>query len=92
MSRYVVTYLSWLLLAITIWKTVLTGNKYLSAWVIALVGQAGRLAWIAAASAQSCRFHPNVSRSAIGRQRCVRPNASGCATAGPHAVRSVAAG
>ena len=42
----VTTYLPWLLSAITIWMTVMAGNKHPSAWLIGLVAQAGWLLWI----------------------------------------------
>jgi hypothetical protein len=39
-------YLPWLLSAITIWMTVLAGNKHRSAWLIGLCNQALWLVWI----------------------------------------------
>jgi hypothetical protein len=45
-----VDHLPWLLSAITIWMTVLAGNKHPSAWALALVGQAGWLVWIVASA------------------------------------------
>jgi hypothetical protein len=45
-----ITYLPWLLSAITIWMTVLAGNKHPSAWAIGLVNQALWLAWITASA------------------------------------------
>jgi hypothetical protein len=44
----VVTYLPWLLSALTIWMTVRAGDKARSAWVIALVNSALWLVWIVA--------------------------------------------
>lgn len=43
----IVAYLPWLLSLITIWMTVLAGNKHRSAWSIGLVNQALWLLWIA---------------------------------------------
>lgn len=49
MSRQlVVEGLPWLLSAITIWMTVLAGNKDRSAWIVGLANQALWLAWIVA--------------------------------------------
>jgi hypothetical protein len=47
----VVDYLPWLLSAITIWMTVLAGNKHPSAWAIGLANQALWLGWIIASGA-----------------------------------------
>jgi hypothetical protein len=47
----IITYLPWLLSAITIWMTVLAGNKHPSAWLIGLINQALWLGWIVASSA-----------------------------------------
>jgi hypothetical protein len=44
-------YLPWLLSAITIWMTVLAGNKHPSAWLIGLVNQGLWLLWIFVSSA-----------------------------------------
>ena len=44
-------YLPWLLSAITIWMTVMAGNKRKSAWIIGLVNQALWLVWIVASNA-----------------------------------------
>lgn len=41
-------HLPWLLSAITIWMTLLAGNKHRSAWVVGLVNQALWLVWIIA--------------------------------------------
>ena len=42
------TYMPWLLSAITIWMTVLAGNKHPSAWLVGLINQALWLGWIVA--------------------------------------------
>jgi hypothetical protein len=39
-------YLPWLLSAITIWMTVLAGNRHQSAWLVGLVNQGLWLFWI----------------------------------------------
>jgi hypothetical protein len=44
----VVTYLPWLLSALTIYMTVLAGNKSRAAWAVALVNSALWLVWIIA--------------------------------------------
>ena len=44
----IATYLPWLLSAITIWMTILAGNKHPFAWAIGLVNQALWLVWITA--------------------------------------------
>jgi hypothetical protein len=41
-------YLPWLLSAITIWMTLLAGNKHPRAWEVGLVNQALWLGWIVA--------------------------------------------
>lgn len=51
MREQIITYLPWLLSAITIWMTVLAGNKHPSAWLFGLVNQALWLGWIVASSA-----------------------------------------
>jgi len=43
-----ITYLPWLMSAITIWMTVLAGNKHPKAWFFGLVNQALWLVWIVA--------------------------------------------
>ena len=48
---YVSTYLPWLLSAITIYMTVLAGNKAKSAWLFGLLNQALWLIWIMSTSA-----------------------------------------
>ena len=48
MRDAIVTYLPWLLSVITIWMTVLAGNKHPSAWFVGLVNQALWLCWIIA--------------------------------------------
>lgn len=44
-------HLPWLLSAITIWMTVLAGNKHPSAWLVGLANQALWLTWIIATAA-----------------------------------------
>lgn len=44
----IVDHLPWLLSAITIWMTVLAGNKHRSAWAIGLANQSLWLVWIVA--------------------------------------------
>ncbi len=44
-------YLPWLLSAITIYMTVLAGNKHPKAWLVGLVNQAFWLVWIVAVDA-----------------------------------------
>ncbi len=51
MQRELVVYLPFFLSAITIWMTVMAGNKHRSAWLIGLVNQALWLLWIVASSA-----------------------------------------
>lgn len=51
MRDLIITFLPWLLSAVTIWMTVLAGNKHRLAWVIGLVNQALWLCWIVAADA-----------------------------------------
>ena len=46
MDEAIRDYLPWLLSAITIWMTVLAGNKHRSAWLIGVVNQALWLIWI----------------------------------------------
>lgn len=46
MRELITTYLPWLLSVITIWMTVLAGNKHPSAWFVGLVNQALWLGWI----------------------------------------------
>ncbi len=43
--------LPWLLSIITIWMTVLAGNKNRHAWAVGLVGQVGWSVWIVAVAA-----------------------------------------
>lgn len=50
MRDIILTYLPWLLSAITIWMTVMAGRKHRNAWAIGLVAQAGWLAWIVTAA------------------------------------------
>ena len=56
----IIAYLPWLLSAITIWMTVMAGNKHRSAWLIGLVNQALWLGWIVASSAWGLR-HMNLA-------------------------------
>jgi hypothetical protein len=49
MREAVVDYLPWLLSAITIWMTLLAGNKSRSAWSVGLLNQLLWLVWIVAA-------------------------------------------
>jgi len=51
MSETIVTYLPWLLSCITIYMTVLAGNKTRWAWAVGLVNQALWLIWIISAEA-----------------------------------------
>ena len=51
MSAAVRDYLPWLLSAITIWMTILAGNKARWAWLVGLLNQALWLVWIIASSA-----------------------------------------
>ncbi len=51
MRDHIITYLPWLLSVITIWMTVLAGNKHPTAWLVGLVNQALWLGWIIAAGA-----------------------------------------
>ena len=50
-AAMIVTYLPWLLSAITIYMTILAGNKARWAWAIGLGNQALWLVWIIASSA-----------------------------------------
>ena len=45
--KFVAEYLPWLLSAITIWMTLLAGNKHPNAWLVGLFNQALWLIWIA---------------------------------------------
>ncbi len=47
----IVKYLPWLLSVITIYMTVLAGNKHRYAWAVGLINQALWLVWIVAAEA-----------------------------------------
>lgn len=42
------TYLPWLMSAITIWMTLLAGNKHQSAWLVGLFNQGLWFGWIVA--------------------------------------------
>jgi hypothetical protein len=46
-----VTFLPWLMSAITIWMTLMAGNKNRNAWAIGLINQALWLVWIIAVGA-----------------------------------------
>lgn len=46
MSDAIQIYLPWIMSAITIWMTLLAGNKHRSAWLIGLFNQALWLTWI----------------------------------------------
>jgi len=51
MTEFVRLYLPWLLSAITIYMTILAGNKHPKAWAFGLLNQALWLVWIVASSA-----------------------------------------
>lgn len=51
MTQAVADYLPWLMSAITIWMTLMAGNKHRLAWAIGLGNQALWLAWIIAVGA-----------------------------------------
>lgn len=51
MRAAIIDYLPWLLSAVTIWMTLLAGNKHRLAWAIGLCNQALWLGWIIAAEA-----------------------------------------
>ena len=46
MTDFVITYMPWLLSAITIYMTVLAGSKKKNAWLFGLINQALWLVWI----------------------------------------------
>ena len=46
MTDVIGTYLPWLMSAVTIWMTLMAGNKHRSAWLVGLGNQALWLAWI----------------------------------------------
>ena len=48
--EHIVAYLPWLLSVITIWMTVLAGNKHSSAWLVGLANQALWFGWIVASA------------------------------------------
>ena len=50
MREAIVTFLPWGLSAITIWMTILAGNKHRYAWAVGLGNQALWLGWIIASS------------------------------------------
>jgi hypothetical protein len=45
----VITYLPWLMSAVTIWQVILSGNLHRHAWIVGLCNQALWLTWIIAA-------------------------------------------
>lgn len=49
--KLIASYLPWLLSAITIYMTVLAGNKHRMAWAVGLANQALWLLWIVSTSA-----------------------------------------
>ncbi len=51
MKATIVTYLPWLLSVITIYMTILAGNKHRHAWAVGLAAQALWLVWIIASQA-----------------------------------------
>lgn len=51
MSEAIRIYLPFFLSAITIWMTLLAGNKHPKAWAVGLLGQALWLVWIIASAA-----------------------------------------
>ena len=51
MRTAIITYMPWLLSAITIYMTILAGNKTRWAWLLGLGNQALWLVWITASSA-----------------------------------------
>jgi hypothetical protein len=50
MRALIIAYLPWILSAITIYMTILAGNKHPKAWLIGLANQAFWLTWIIASS------------------------------------------
>lgn len=50
MRSAVVAYLPWLLSAVTIWMTLLAGNKHRHAWAVGLGNQGLWLGWIIASA------------------------------------------
>ena len=46
MSETIRLYLPWLMSAVTIWMTLLAGNKHKSAWLVGIGNQALWLTWI----------------------------------------------
>lgn len=51
MHAHIKDYLPWLLSLVTIYMTILAGNKHPKAWAIGLLNQALWLVWIVASSA-----------------------------------------
>ena len=50
-DHLIVNYMPWFLSALTIYMTILAGNKHPQAWLVALMGQAMWLLWILKAEA-----------------------------------------
>ena len=48
MKQAIIAYLPWLMSAVTVWMTLLAGNKHKSAWLVGLFNQALWLSWIVA--------------------------------------------
>jgi hypothetical protein len=46
MRQAIIVYLPWILSAVTIWMTLLAGNKHKSAWLVGLANQALWAVWI----------------------------------------------
>ena len=46
MKAFIITYLPWLLSLITIWMTLLAGNRHQHAWFVGIVNQGLWLIWI----------------------------------------------
>lgn len=50
MKDFLINYLPWVLSALTIWQTLLAGNKHKLAWLLALGNQALWFSWIVLSS------------------------------------------
>lgn len=101
MSDAVRLYLPWLLSAITIWMTLMAGNKHPRAWAIGLCNQALWLIWIVVAHAYGLlpmnialwvvygRNHLkwNAAQEALGEVRTEGPHSSGCIARWRHCRR-----
>lgn len=46
MTELIRTYMPWVMSAVTIWMTLLAGNKHKSAWLVGIGNQALWLTWI----------------------------------------------